>query len=667
MKRLLRVEFVDFVNPQLWTVEFFNPIEKCSRLSVRGKTAGGYPRSVASFQWTSAVQGISLLFIRGVLASHPDRPTNVAPLPRESVLQGGKGSIVASVDYALDKQPEWLMEMFGTSTDGRSYAKSFIRRTNPGMKRAGPVCIGLYGDLLLPGAIQITWENEEITNYRRLLEFYRALERSCGALDLVEVATSVSDTSQDPSISNTVVPPVLSSNGTRFKTPFVKQPTSSGDVYCRVYEQNGEIALVTCFSPPDKLRVGESIPVRLHSSCIPSVVLKTLDCDCQSQLENALQVLRTRGGILVYLFQEGRGAGLISKYLGISLMDQLGVDTFEAYARLSLPPDSRGYEIAATALHDLGIKKVDLLTNNPSKVSEMSSHGFHVTRQNCFGTVTPQNLSYLFDKVKVKHHEMQALFEDDTAGFHLIRRSDIGGGGKRVWIFGGDDTIWEDNIVYEDIIRQYIDYICQWVPTASRSKVRSVIDEVEAEVVPTQGFGAPGFLRSLREAFNRILKLFEVSVEPPEDLLSTVIPRLSKIASEIPRGTIEALERLSESGDRLVLFTQGPLFYQLLKIAQSRLGRLFHAICVVSNKSPSTLERLLKEMSIRVQDSLVVGSSLKFDIEPAKTLGVAAIHYRNPLSWHLFDRHDLFPEGVREIYCLSELLTNLEPTDHKEK
>src|SRR5512142_259736 len=113
---------------------------------------------------------------------------------------------------------------------------------------------------------------------------------------------------------------------------------------------------------------GELVPVRIHSECLTSEVLGSLKCDCRAQLDRALDLIASRGrGVLAYLRQEGRGIGLGNKIRAYALQAQ-GLDTYEANRRLGFPDDLRRYDVAAAMLHALGVRSVDLITNNPHNV-----------------------------------------------------------------------------------------------------------------------------------------------------------------------------------------------------------------------------------------------------------------------------------------------------------
>ncbi|MFI7004568.1 GTP cyclohydrolase [Nocardia sp. NPDC050175] len=120
--------------------------------------------------------------------------------------------------------------------------------------------------------------------------------------------------------------------------------------------------------------------VRIHSRCLYGDALQTDDCDCGPALEKAMDSIQAAGsGILIYLEQEGRGAGLVNKARGLRTSQVHQVDTFSSYAKLGLPQDGRRYEQAVTALQRLGLSSIRLMTNNPDKVRAVQAAGIKVT------------------------------------------------------------------------------------------------------------------------------------------------------------------------------------------------------------------------------------------------------------------------------------------------
>jgi GTP cyclohydrolase II len=121
--------------------------------------------------------------------------------------------------------------------------------------------------------------------------------------------------------------------------------------------------------------------MRLHSECFTGDLLGSLRCDCGAQLRGAIRRMAEEGaGVLLYLAQEGRGIGLVSKLRAYALQDR-GLDTVDANRALGWGADERNFMVAATMLEALGVHRVRLLTNNPDKVSALVACGVDVVRR----------------------------------------------------------------------------------------------------------------------------------------------------------------------------------------------------------------------------------------------------------------------------------------------
>jgi 3,4-dihydroxy 2-butanone 4-phosphate synthase/GTP cyclohydrolase II len=199
---------------------------------------------------------------------------------------------------------------------------------------------------------------------------------------------------------NTIIPPKSETIGVRFTSHKLKL-AGFPDVQVRVYE-------VEDYSPILTLIIGEIVAekaplVRIHSRCAYGELFGSLDCDCQSQLDTALLAMRDEDmGIFIYLEQEGRGAGIVSKARAYELKDRHGLDTVEAYRSMGLEPDMRDYTPVIQILLQMGLRHVRLLTNNPKKVSALTRAGFKVDQIPLRTKPTQHNLDYL----KVKQNKL---------------------------------------------------------------------------------------------------------------------------------------------------------------------------------------------------------------------------------------------------------------------
>ena len=149
-----------------------------------------------------------------------------------------------------------------------------------------------------------------------------------------------------------------------------------GNFNIRVYHETYGKETVVLWSK--EISIEKPILTRVHSECLTGDVFGSLHCDCGQQLIKSLRLIGKEHGVFVYLRQEGRGIGLVEKIKAYKLQSQ-GKDTCEANLLLGHNPDVRSYKMVKTVLEDLNIKKVKLLTNNPSKVADIFSLGVEVS------------------------------------------------------------------------------------------------------------------------------------------------------------------------------------------------------------------------------------------------------------------------------------------------
>ena len=159
-----------------------------------------------------------------------------------------------------------------------------------------------------------------------------------------------------------------------------KMPTRYGDfkMVGFINKLNGEhhVALVN-----GEINEKNEVLTRVHSECLTGDALGSNRCDCGEQYDAAMKRIAEEGcGILLYMRQEGRGIGLINKLKAYSIQDK-GFDTVEANEMLGFPADMRSYDVAAAILKDLGVSKVNLMTNNPRKIDGLESYGIEIVNR----------------------------------------------------------------------------------------------------------------------------------------------------------------------------------------------------------------------------------------------------------------------------------------------
>ncbi|MBK7945610.1 MAG: bifunctional 3,4-dihydroxy-2-butanone-4-phosphate synthase/GTP cyclohydrolase II [Flavobacteriales bacterium] len=187
----------------------------------------------------------------------------------------------------------------------------------------------------------------------------------------------------------------------------VKLPTRHGDFDLIAYKQTttGEehLALVKGTWAPD-----EPVLVRVHSSCVTGDIFGSCRCDCGPQLHRAMQMIEAEGkGVIVYMQQEGRGIGLLNKLKAYKLQEQ-GADTVEANLMLGFDMDARDYGVGAQILHDLGLSKLRLLTNNPRKRTGLIGYGLEITENVPIEIASnPHNERYLRAKKEKLGHNLK--------------------------------------------------------------------------------------------------------------------------------------------------------------------------------------------------------------------------------------------------------------------
>lgn len=249
---------------------------------------------------------------------------------------------------------------------------------------------------------------------------------------------------------------------------------------------------------------------RVHSSCFTSEALGAVDCDCVQQLDMALYAIAARGhGVVFYLLQEGRGAGLLSKARDRMVVQMSGgaIDTFAAYEQLGIHPDPRRYELVPAICADLGIESLHLMTNNPAKINSLIDAGLSVEAVPHSSEPSPYNSQYLAAKARSGH-----IFDEPTveeAAAPVLDEAD-----PQVERFGGFQrsasydvpiattvgTMWFRATAYSDVDEKYERLILSLPPRPGVAPILQVFRDRLYERLSGQGFQAGQY----REVLSRI-------------------------------------------------------------------------------------------------------------------------------------------------------------------
>ncbi len=189
----------------------------------------------------------------------------------------------------------------------------------------------------------------------------------------------------------------------------VDMPTQWGDfsliAYTQVATNDTHLALVK-----GSWEEGEAVLTRVHSSCVTGDIFGSCRCDCGQQLHQAMQMVEKEGkGVVLYMFQEGRGIGLLNKLKAYKLQE-MGRDTVEANLELGFQMDQRDYGVGAQILRDLGVSKLRLMSNNPKKRSALSGYGIEIVETVPIEIPSnPHNERYLTTKRDKMGHLLNGL------------------------------------------------------------------------------------------------------------------------------------------------------------------------------------------------------------------------------------------------------------------
>jgi putative hydrolase of the HAD superfamily len=201
---------------------------------------------------------------------------------------------------------------------------------------------------------------------------------------------------------------------------------------------------------------------------------------------------------------------------------------------------------------------------------------------------------------------------------------------RQFLLIDGDDTLWENNVYFEQAIEAFIDFLAH--SSMTREQVRTALDEVERINVAVHGYGSASFTRNLRETYER---LAEHELRPQD--IDHVVQLGQRIASQPLQVLPEVAEtvRYLASGHDLMLLTKGHPEEQRLKIERSGLEPLFSTTAVVHEKAEETYRAIVEERRLDPARTWMIGNSPRSDINPALAAGLNAVFIPHEHTWRL--------------------------------
>jgi len=222
----------------------------------------------------------------------------------------------------------------------------------------------------------------------------------------------------------------------------------------------------------------------------------------------------------------------------------------------------------------------------------------------------------------------------------------------QVLVFDADDTLWENNVLFERVIDDFLDWLDH--PTLDRREIRRILDDVERANAVAHGYGSRVFLRSLGECLERLRERPATDQERRE-IDGLAVALLERRVELIP-GVTDTLTALGGRYD-LLLLTKGDTEEQRRKIDASGLEHHFRAAHVVAEKDVETYRWLVREHGFAPADAWMIGNSPKSDILPARAAGMNAVFIPNDNTWVLeHDELDPTDQGVLRLASFPDLL-----------
>ena len=210
-------------------------------------------------------------------------------------------------------------------------------------------------------------------------------------------------------------------------------------------------------------------------------------------------------------------------------------------------------------------------------------------------------------------------------------------------LIDADDTLWENNIYFEQAIHGFITFLDH--SRLTREEVRTALDEVER----LMGYGTANFTRSLVETYRRLAE---------KDLRDEDVQQVRRFGESIRTHPLQFLDGVKETLDYLsprhdlVLLTKGDLEEQKLKVERSGIEQCFRQVVIVQEKNVATYHQVTSELQVDPQYTWMVGNSPRSDINPALAAGLKAVYIPHPHTWH-FEHEEVQDAGEGRVLTLS--------------
>jgi putative hydrolase of the HAD superfamily len=222
---------------------------------------------------------------------------------------------------------------------------------------------------------------------------------------------------------------------------------------------------------------------------------------------------------------------------------------------------------------------------------------------------------------------------------------------RQTLIFDADDTLWENNVIFERVVDDFIDWVAH--PTLEPAAVRALLAEIEEANIVAHGYGSKVFLRSLAECFTRLTERPLGGVERAQMEQFTAAFASGKV--ELLPDVAGVLDELAQRHD-LYLMTKGAHDEQQRKIDASGLAKHFAGVDIVPAKDPETYRSVVDRRGLATERSWMIGNSPKSDIIAARTAGLRAVFIPNPNTWaHEHAELDMTDDGILHLQNFGEL------------